>query len=101
MIKLKGTTIYPPAINDILDNTDYVVNYVVVARNSPAGTDDLLVRIGVKTNGSESELIKDLKDRFRARLRVAPTIEILPIDIIQQINFPAKSRKPIKFIDER
>ena len=101
MIKLKGTTIYPPAINDILDNTDYVVNYVVVARNSPAGTDDLLVRIGVKTNSSESELIKDLKDRFRARLRVAPTIEILPIDIIQQINFPAKSRKPIKFIDER
>ena len=101
MIKLKGTTIYPPAINDILDNTDYVVNYVVVARNTPAGTDDLLVRIGVKTNGSESELIKDLKDRFRARLRVAPTIEILPIDIIQQINFPAKSRKPIKFIDER
>ena len=101
MIKLKGTTIYPPAINDILDNTDYVVNYVVVARNSPAGTDDLLVRIGVKTNGNESELIKDLKDRFRARLRVAPTIEILPIDIIQQINFPAKSRKPIKFIDER
>ena len=101
MIKLKGTTIYPPAINDILDNTDYVVNYVVVARNSPAGTDDLLVRIGVKTNSNESELIKDLKDRFRARLRVAPTIEILPIDIIQQINFPAKSRKPIKFIDER
>ena len=101
MIKLKGTTIYPPAINDILDNTDYVVNYVVVARSTPAGTDDLLVRIGVKTNSSESELIKDLKDRFRARLRVAPTIEILPIDIIQQINFPAKSRKPIKFIDER
>ena len=25
MIKLKGTTIYPPAVNDVLDNTPYVI----------------------------------------------------------------------------
>lgn len=112
MLKLKGTTIYPPAIFDVLDNADYVANYVVVARSSEAGTDEVVVRIGLKkdfhyaslTNvigEAESALVKDLKDRFRARLRVAPIIEILPPDLIQQINFPAKSRKPIKFIDER
>jgi len=28
MIKLKGTTLYPPALNDVLDNTPYVQNYV-------------------------------------------------------------------------
>ena len=50
---------------------------------------------------AESALIKDLKDRFRARIRVAPIVEILPPDLIQKINFPAQSRKPIKFIDER
>lgn len=112
MIKLKGTTIYPPAINDVLDNTDYVQNYVVVVRNSAAGTDEVVVRAGIKkdyayghmvTNMSDVEtaVVKDLKDRFRARLRVAPLVEILPVDLIQQINFPAKSRKPVKFIDER
>ncbi|MCQ2335169.1 MAG: AMP-binding protein [Paludibacteraceae bacterium] len=112
MIKLKGTTIYPPAINDVLDNADYVQNYVVVVRDSAAGTDEVVVRVGVKkdypysrlTNNIselESAIIKDLKDRFRARLRVAPLVEVLPVDLIQQINFPAKSRKPIKFIDER
>ena len=47
------------------------------------------------------DVIKNLKDRFRAHLRVAPQIEILPDDVVQQITFPAKSRKPIKFIDER
>ena len=46
-------------------------------------------------------LIKDLKDRFRSRLRVAPLVEICPIDEIAHINFPAKSRKPVKFIDRR
>lgn len=104
MLKLKGTTIYPPAINDVVANCEYIENYVVVARQSAAGTDDVLVRIGLKAayQGTDAErLIKDLKDRFRARLRVAPSIEILPTDVIQKINFPAKSRKPILFIDER
>ena len=103
MLKLKGTTIYPPAINDVLDNTPFVQNYVVVARTSFSGTDDVLVRIGLRSDVSadHASLIHNLKDRFRARLRVAPEVEILPADVIQQINFPAKSRKPVKFIDER
>lgn len=112
MIKLKGTTLYPPAINDVLDNTEYVANYVVVVRDSEAGTDEVVVRIGLKKDypyarlastigEAESSLIKDLKDRFRARIRVAPIVEILPPDLIQRINFPAQSRKPVKFIDER
>lgn len=112
MIKLKGTTIYPPAINDVLDNTDYVGNYVVVVRNSSAGTDEVLVKIGLSKDypmsrfalvetEAEALIIKDLKDRFRARLRVAPLVEICPAELIQKINFPAKSRKPVKFVDER
>jgi phenylacetate-CoA ligase len=46
-------------------------------------------------------VVKELKDRFRSRLRVAPKVEILPKDEIQKINYPAKSRKPVKFIDYR
>ncbi len=103
MIKLKGTTIYPPAINDVLTSVDYVSNYVVVVRDSDAGTDEVIVRIGLKNNVnlSNKDIIKDLKDHFRSRLRVAPMIEILPDDVIARINNPAGSRKPVKFIDER
>ncbi len=102
MIKLKGTTIYPPAINDVLDNTVFVGNYVVVVRHSEAGTDEVLVRISLKDSSIQPEdAIKQLKDHFRSRLRVSPIVEILPDDVIRHINFPAKSRKPVKFIDER
>ena len=45
--------------------------------------------------------MKDLKDRFRSRIRVAPEIELLPVEEIRRINFPVKSRKPVKFIDNR
>ena len=105
MIKLKGTTLYPPAINDVLDNTPYVENYVVVVKQSAAGTDEVVVKIGLKTPCTDEkmreDIIKILKDSFRSRIRVAPNIELLPVADIRQINFPAKSRKPVKFIDER
>ena len=101
MIKLKGTTIYPPAINDVLDNTPFVGNYMVVVRHSDAGTDEVIVRVSLRDFIGNDEAVKQLKDHFRSRLRVAPVVEVLPADVIQQINFPAKSRKPVKFIDER
>lgn len=100
MIKLKGTTLYPPAINDVLDNTDYIENYVIEVHDSEAGTDDVIVKIGLK-HMVDFDVVKELKDSFRSRIRVAPKIEILPVEEIQKINFPAKSRKPIKFIDLR
>jgi len=104
MIKLKGTTLYPPAINDVLDNTPFVQNYVIYVQDSASGTDEVVVKVGLKNEPSAMsvpEAIATLKNRFRAHLRVAPKVEVLPVDEIQKINFPPKSRKPIKFIDQR
>ena len=100
MIKFKGTTLYPPAINDVLDNTDYVANYVIEVSTNNAGTDDVKVKIGLR-EGYTDAVVKELKDSFRSRIRVAPEVEVLPVEEVQRINFPAKSRKPIKFIDLR
>lgn len=100
MIKLKGTTLYPPAIYDVLDNTPWVVNYVVEVDDSAAGTDHVTVRVGVSGN-HPADPVKELKDRFRSRLRVAPDVAIAPIDTIQQMLFPPMSRKSVKFRDLR
>lgn len=100
MIKLKGTTLYPPAVNDVLDNADYVENYVLIVHDSDAGTDEVVVKVGLKAV-PDFDVVKDLKDRFRSRIRVAPIVEVHPVEEIHQINFPAKSRKPVKFIDLR
>lgn len=100
MIKLKGTTLYPPAINDVLDNIDYIENYVVIVHDNTTGTDEVLVKVGLKYQ-PVFDVVKDLKDRFRARIRVAPLIELDSVESIHRINFPSMSRKPVKFIDER
>ncbi|MBR1786338.1 MAG: AMP-binding protein [Paludibacteraceae bacterium] len=104
MLKLKGTTIYPPAIFDVLDNIDYVANYVVMVSTNNVGTDEVTVKVGLKDgygNQDNDIIVKEIKDRFRAHIRVAPNVEIADADLIQRINFPQKSRKPVKFIDER
>lgn len=100
MIKFKGTTLYPPAINDVLDNTEYVSNYVIIVQTNDAGTDDVVVKVGLSCN-PEFDVVKELKDRFRSRIRVAPQVEVLTVEEIHKINFREGSRKPIKFIDLR
>ncbi len=101
MIKYKGTTLYPPAIADVLSNTGYVENYYITLNTNPkTETDEVIITVGVK-EGTDFDVIKDLKDRFRAKIRVAPDIVIDSAEHVRQKNFPAMSRKPVTFFDNR
>jgi phenylacetate-CoA ligase len=100
LIKLKGTTLYPPALFDVLDNTPYVECYVVEVGSNDSGNDSVLVRVGLRAC-AVNDIVKDLKDRFRAKIRVAPEVEVCPSEAIRKIIFPEMSRKPVKFIDKR
>jgi phenylacetate-CoA ligase len=99
MIKYKGTTLYPPSLYDILDNIDFISNYVVEVFTNEIGTDEILIHAGSKTPIFIKE--KDIKDHFRAKLRVAPLIKFETDETIQRMQFPESTRKPIKFIDNR
>ena len=99
MIKYKGTTLYPSALYDVLDNIQDVKNYIVEVYTNSIGTDSISIKIG-STNSSD-EFVKQIKDLFRSKIRVAPDIHFEPIEYINKMQFPAISRKPIKFIDLR
>lgn len=100
MVKYKGTTLYPAAIFDVLDNVEYIENYLVEVSNDDCGNDAIKVTVGISGSIHE-DTIKDLKDRFRAKLRVAPDIEAGDPEWISRIQMPAMNRKPMKFIDKR
>jgi len=100
MIKYKGTTLYPPAIFDVLDNVSYLENYLLEVSDNECGNDDALVKIGLREHPGY-DVVKDLKDRFRAHIRVAPEVEICPVNELRTIIMPDISRKPIKFVDKR
>ena len=99
MIKYKGTTLYPPALYDILDDIDVVENYIVEVSTNDIGTDEIVIHAGISIEVPGLE--KKLKDKFRAKLRVAPNIIFKNPKEIKNEMFPETSRKAVKFIDNR
>ena len=99
MIKYKGTTLYPSALYDILDNIAEVENYIVEVYTSTIGTDNICIRVGSRNN---SEMfVKQIKDLFRSKVRVAPDVVFEPIELIARKQMPPLSRKAVKFFDYR
>ncbi|MBT3872205.1 MAG: AMP-binding protein [Flavobacteriaceae bacterium] len=99
MIKYKGTTLYPPAMNNILNNFNEVENYIIEVLHNTIGTDEILIKIA--TQNPTQVLMQNIKDHFRAKLRVMPKIEFHDKKIIQQLQFPKFSRKPVMVVDKR
>lgn len=103
MIKYKGTTIYPPAMYDLLNDFSEVKSYIIEIDNSEIGTDNITIKLcsNISSDAISNELMSDLKDHFRAKLRVSPTIKFVSTDEINRLKFPKMSRKPVLFIDKR
>ena len=99
MIKYKGTTLYPQALYDILNEIPDVKNYIIEVSTNNIGTDNLLINIGSKNKSAN--FVKKIKDCFRAKIRVAPEINIMDIKEIEKLQFPETTRKPIVFVDKR
>ncbi|RNC65222.1 phenylacetate--CoA ligase family protein [Proteiniphilum sp. X52] len=99
LIKFKGTSLYPPALYDVLDNIPQVKDYIIDVYTNDLGTDEIVVRVGCEHPSEKFE--KELKDLFRSRVRVAPTIQFASPEYIAKIKYPETSRKPIKFVDLR
>ena len=99
MIKYKGTTLYPQAIYDILNDISDVKNYIIEVSTNSIGTDELLINIG--SDNTSINFVKSIKDYFRAKIRVAPNVVIKSKKEIAKLQFSENNRKPIIFIDTR
>ncbi|MDD3875197.1 MAG: AMP-binding protein [Bacteroidales bacterium] len=99
MIKFKGTTLYPTAFYDILNNIEGVNAYVVEVFTNSIGTDELTVHIDARFNNLKFE--KKIKDNFRAKLRVTPDISFKDSATLKILQDAENGRKPRLFIDNR
>lgn len=99
MIKYKGTTLYPPAMNDILNDFNNILCYQIVIQSDEIGLDEIIIKVSTEKN--DDNFVNDVRDHFRAKLRVSPKIEVLDFEILSKVVFNPISRKPINFIDLR
>lgn len=99
MIKYKRTTLYPPAMNDILNDFEGILCYQIVIQSNEIGLDEIIIKLSTEREDESFE--GEVRDHFRAKLRVSPKIEMVNFDILSKTVFNPNSRKPITFIDLR
>jgi len=99
MIKYKGTTLYPPAMHDLMSYFENIQLHQIEISTNAIGTDEINIRIAALN--TSTDFMDEIKDHFRAKLRVTPKVEFVDFEILEKIILPPMSRKPLTFIDRR
>ena len=99
MIKYKGTTLFPPAIHDVLNGFKEISEHLIVITTTEIGTDDILLKIASKD--TSVEFTKRLKEKLQAKIRVVPQMEFISTAELDKIMKSSHSRKPKWVIDMR
>lgn len=99
MIKFKGTTLYPPALFDLLNEMDDIVDYVVEVYSNEVGLDEVLLHL--LTSDKSEACDHRVRANLQARLRVSPSIIYSDAETLQRMQVGEGSRKLNKFIDRR
>jgi len=98
-LKVKGVTLYPKSIENVLIGIDNIVNYQIEVYTGDDQTDDIILRVGSYNN--DKNFLLSLCDMLRAKIRVTPRVEIERPDDIEKRLFEGGSRKAMVFKDRR
>ena len=99
MLKLKGTTVFPAALKEVLDGFAGISAYVIVARRGPGGADAVEVRFACR--GDKNGARRGLRERFQGAIKVAPELTFATITEIETLQMPEGARKRRYFVDHR
>ncbi|MEZ4801496.1 MAG: AMP-binding protein [Gelidibacter sp.] len=99
MIKYKGTTLYPPAIVDILNQFQTLEGFVIEIKHNNQGLDDLIIKVACVH--PPEQFLQDIQNTFKSKLRVIPSIELCDLVTIQKLQRSGLDRKTRLVIDKR
>ena len=99
MIKFKGTTLFAPALFDLLSGMEDISDFVAEVFSNEIGTDEVCLHLLPRSYSEESD--HRIRAYLQARLRVTPQIKYITAEEIQKLQFPGEGRKPVRFIDKR
>ncbi len=99
MIKLKGTTIYPAGVFEILQQQPSVIDFVVEAYTGALETDELRIHIHTKESHADAE--KRIRNAFQSRIRIIPEIVLVSLAELENLQMGKGERKVRRFVDNR
>jgi phenylacetate-CoA ligase len=98
MMKIRGTSLYPPAVFAALDEIPGVGEYYLEIISRDDLSDELIIHLGAHPGQPAADW---LREQLQARLRVTPLIAIDPEDKVRHHIYSPESRKPIRVFDRR
>ncbi len=98
-MKVKGTTIYPKAIEEALLSVDGVENFLIEAHTGDGDTDRVVVRVG--TRRDDPTFGRTVGEALYAKARVTPEICLASPAEVDGLLFEGGRRKPRVFVDLR
>ena len=99
MIKFKGTTLYPPALFDLLNEREEILDFVIEVYSDKIGLDQVVLYLLPAEESEEYD--RRIRAYLQASLRVSPLIKYITAEEMQKKQFLEAGRKAVKFIDKR
>jgi phenylacetate-CoA ligase len=94
-LKFKGTSLFPSTLSAVLEETEGVMTFVILAR----AESELSDAIEILFHGGASP--KNLRDAIQARAKISPQIRHAPRAEIEALQMPPAARKRRTFVDLR
>jgi phenylacetate-CoA ligase len=94
MIKVKGTTMFPLTITNVLDSIDFINDYILILENDDALSDRVSIHVAAAPSS-----VEQIANQLRAATRVNFPILVSNVTTIQ--SFRGTSRKKIRIADWR
>lgn len=98
MLKVRGTTVYPPAIFSVLQEQPWVRGYYLEVFDQYELSD--CIRVVVGTDDACASPVQ-LAETIAARIRVKPEVVLVTPEEVQQKTMREDKRKPVVFFDHR
>ena len=94
LIKLKGTTIYPQTIINVMDELGFVEDYVIILEGDESLSDQVFIHVV-----APAHMVDTITSTLRAKARVS--IPIL-VSNINTVNYHrGNTRKKVRVVDKR
>jgi len=99
MIKLKGTSLYPTALIDVMNSASEVSQFVITLQKDELDMDEVVIEYS--SDADENALRESLKMKFRSYIRVVPILRHVGLAEVSAKTTNPLARKTIQLIDLR
>lgn len=93
MLIVRGVNLYPSAIDNLIRSLPEIIEYEIEIRRV-AGLDDLRVKIEAY-EGYAADLVRTVKETFRAQLNIRVGVECVPVGSLPRYEFKAQRFKRV------